>query len=69
MQFATITQLFEDNPNYQRTKKMILTNFIKLLTDQLGFKKLDAEFIATFFRQGEAADAVNFLGALSGKTS
>lgn len=48
---------------------MILTHFIKLLTDQLGFKKLDAEFIATFFKQGEAVDAANFLGALSGKTS
>ena len=69
MQFAVVTQLIEDNPNYQRTKKMILTNFVKLLTEQLGFKKLDAEFIATFFKQGEAADAGSFLGALSGKAS
>lgn len=47
---------FENYPDYQKSRKMLLSEFKQVLVGQFRMNSLDGEFLAAYFSQGSGGD-------------
>lgn len=52
---------FQQNPDYQRSKTILMSDFQNLLTGQCRVSSLESQFLATCFQKGGDVDVQSFM--------